>query len=357
MNKSIPFPDENKFILEDLNFILNSNINWDFFTNKNILITGGAGFIASYLIKSLLFASRKLNLNIKIICVGRSLKSIESRFNSYIGSKDFEVFIHDICKPLPINFPFSNFIIHAASNASPSFYSLDPVGTLMPNTIGTQILLDYAVKNKIDKFLFVSSGEVYGEPINANELISEIDYGYLNPINLRSCYAESKRIGETMCISWSKQYNLHTVIARPFHTYGPSMTLHDGRVFSDFVGDIVHKKDIILKSDGLSSRTFCYIADSTVAFLKLLVEGNNTEAYNIGNPNAESSIKDLAITLTKLFPNSNLLLQSDHTITDLFYLKSPVLRCRPNIYKLNNLGWHPITNIEEGFKRSILSFL
>ena len=106
MNKSFSFPDGNKFILEDLNFILKSNVNWDFFTNKIILITGGAGFIASYLIKSLLFASRNFNLNTKIICVGRSLNSIETRFSSYIGSNDFEVFIHDICKPLPINFPF-----------------------------------------------------------------------------------------------------------------------------------------------------------------------------------------------------------------------------------------------------------
>ena len=117
-------------------------------------------------------------------------------------------------------------------------------------------------------------------------------------MNVRSCYAESKRMGEVMCVSWGQQYNIHTVIVRPFHTYGPGISFDDGRVFADFVADAVLGRDIVLRSDGLAQRSFCYISDATIGFLTVLLKGDRGEAYNIGNPEAEMSIRELADTIS-----------------------------------------------------------
>jgi len=248
-------------------------------------------------------------------------------------------------------------VIHAASQASPKFYAIDPVGTLLTNTIGTQHLLEYAVRSKAERFMFFSSGEVYGVPLNPMEPITETSYGYLDPMNVRSCYAESKRIGETMNIAWAKQYGLDTVIVRPFHTYGPGMALDDGRVFADFVADVVAKRDIVVKGDGSEKRCFCYLADATAGFLSVLLNGVNSEAYNVANPYCEISMKNLAKLISNLFPDRNTKIRFEQSASEKNYIKSPVLKALPSIYKIKKLGWLPETSLEEGFTKTIKSFI
>ena len=158
----------------------------------------------------------------------RNKTSNLNKLKSIKNSKKLIIFYHNLDRPLPKDLPNSDFIIHSASQASPKYYHADPVGTLLPNSIGTFHLLEYAVKCKSEKFLFFSSGEVYGVPIDKNKKIKENNYGYLDSTNLRSCYAESKRIGETMCVAYSKQFNLNVSIVRPFHIYGPGLNLVDG---------------------------------------------------------------------------------------------------------------------------------
>jgi len=266
------------------------------------------------------------------------------------------VFEHDISQPLPANFPHADFIIHAASQASPKYYGVDPVGTLMANSIGTRYLLQHAVNTKAERFLFFSSGEVYGVNSDPEQLIGEQDYGYIDPMNVRSCYAESKRIGETMCVAWTQQYGLHTSVIRPFHTYGPGLALDDGRVFSDFVADVVANRNIVIKSNGLAIRPFCYIADATIGFLTVLLNGAKAEAYNVGNPLAEISIRNLAITLADLFPERNIETCFEVPVESNSYLKSYIQRSCPSIEKMRKLKWVPTTSIEDGFRRTVLSF-
>ena len=186
--------ESNPIVGDDLAFIASANLPWAALSNKKILISGGSGFLAAYLVKSLLTVGRLYKLNLKVICLARNLRSVEHRLSSYLEDPDLSVVLHDISKPLPDNFPRADFIIHAASQASPKYYGVDPVGTLLANSSGTAFLLEYAVRSKAERFLFFSSGEVYGAPLNTNQLISEQDYGYLNPMNVRSCYAESKTI-------------------------------------------------------------------------------------------------------------------------------------------------------------------
>ena len=348
--------ETNLIIREDLNSIVAADLPWGKLQNKTVLITGGGGFLASYFVKALLDANSKYVLNLKVLCLVRSMRGLEKRLASYMGRTDFSTIIHDISQPLPTNFPEADFIVHSASQASPKYYGIDPVGTLLANSAGTMYLLEYAKKCKAESFLFFSSGEVYGVPLDQNMPVKETDYGYIDHMNLRSCYAESKRIGETMCVSWSSQFGLHTNVVRPFHTYGPGMALDDGRVFADFVADVVAKRDIVLKSDGLAMRPFCYLADATIGFLTVLLKGENSEAYNIANPSAEISMKSLAVLIANLFPERNVGVRFENPAVDSSYLRSPISRSCPSIEKINKLGWSPVTSIEDGFRRTIESY-
>lgn len=347
----------NPIIRQDLEWIVLAKLPWEYLRNKTVLITGGGGFLAAYLIKSLLAVGRLNKLNVKVICVARSTQSVESRLSAYVDSPDLSVVQHDISQPLPIDCPRADIVVHSASQASPKYYGVDPVGTLLANSAGTMYLLEYAVKSKADRFLFFSSGEVYGVPLNLNQAIGEQDYGYLDPMNVRSCYAESKRLGETMCVSWAQQHGLHISVVRPFHTYGPGTALDDGRVFADFVSDVVSKRDIVLKSDGLAMRPFCYISDATIGFLTVILKGANFEAYNVGNPDSEISMKDLAALIANLFPERAINVRIELPSNAIGYLKSPISRSFPSIEKIKKLGWVPSVGLKDGFRRTIQSYL
>lgn len=356
-NNSKVLLDSNPIIQSDLERIISTNLPWDDLQNKTVLITGGGGFLASYLIKSLLNIGWINNLNIKIICVARNNQSVKKRLLAHLASTNLLVIQHDISLPLPKDFPNADIIIHSASQASPKYYGIDPIGTLLANSTGTMYMLEHAVRSKAEKFLFFSSSEVYGIPTESTKLIDEKSFGYINPMNLRSCYAESKRLGETMCVAWAHQHKLHTSVVRPFHTYGPGMALDDGRVFADFVANVVAKRDIVLKSDGLAMRPFCYIADATIGFLTVLLTGGKAEAYNIANPETEISIKDLAIIVAGLFPERGIKIRFEVPISSDSYLKSPISRSYPTIDKIKSLGWSPTTGLQDGFRRTIQSYL
>jgi len=358
MIESQPLISEfNPIIRIDLERIATAKLLWEDLRDKTVLVTGGGGFLAAYLVKSLLAVGRLNKLNIKVICVARSTQSVEARLSAYLGAPDISVVQHDISQPLPRDFPHADIIIHSASQASPKYYGVDPVGTLLANSAGTMYLLEHAVRSRADRFLFFSSGEVYGIPVDSNSLVGEQDYGYLDPMNVRSCYAESKRIGETMCAAWAQQHGLHTSVVRPFHTYGPGMALEDGRVFADFVADVVAKRDIILKSDGLALRPFCYIADATIGFLTVLLTGEKAQAYNVANPDAEISIRDLATVVAGLFPERGIGTRFDVPVSSDAYLKSPISRSCPSTDKIRGLGWSPTIGVSDGFRRTIQSFL
>lgn len=348
--------ESNSIIQEDLVRIASADLPWDMLRNKAVMVTGGGGFLAAYLVKALLTASAIKGLNTKVICLVRGNPKKYVRLGNQLDHPDLQWVVHDITRPLPADFPAADYIVHSASQASPKYYGSDPVGTLLANSAGTQNLLEYSRFAGTQKFMFFSSGEVYGTPLEPDHQICETDYGYLDPMNVRSCYAESKRLGETLCAAWTHQYGLHTSVVRPFHTYGPGMALDDGRVFADFVADIVAGRDIELKSDGLAKRPFCYIADATLGFLSVLLNGATAEAYNVANPYAEISMRDLANMLTGLFPERALSTHFTELEAEGGYLKSPVHRSCPSIRKMEMLGWAPSVGLEPGFRRTIQSY-
>ena len=254
----------NKIILEDLRQIVDTPIDWGRFSGKTVLVTGANGFLPAYMVETLLYLNdERIAKDIKIIALVRSIDKAKLRFKNYIMNESLEFLVQDVCDPLKVDRKV-DFIIHAASQASPKYYGMDPVGTLSANTIGTINLLKLAKSQSIESFLYFSSSEIYGILDDAKIPTKENNYGYLDPTNVRSSYAESKRMGETICVSYLHQYGIPIKIIRPFHTYGPYMKLDDGRVYADFVSDIVNNRNLEIWSDGSAKRAFCYLSDATL---------------------------------------------------------------------------------------------
>ena len=364
-------------------------INWQLFANANVLITGANGFLPAYMAKTLL----KLNTTLlkhapcRVLALVRNYKHAKEVFAPYLDptftkdsalgshSADFgdfeatadsrksaqkptpkpesalQIITHDVSEPLSLPYPI-HYIIHAASPASPRFYKDAPLSVIYPNVLGTINMLNLARTNPVRSILYFSSGEVYGE--FAGE-IDENAYGIVDPTALRSCYAESKRMGENLCIAYGSEYGLPVKIARPFHTYGPGMKLDDGRVFADFVRSVVMGQDIVLTSSGEAKRSFLYLSDATLAYFLILTKGVNNEAYNVANEQGIISIKELAQIIVGLFPEKGLQVRFEPPKES--YMPSPIMSCAVKTHKLKALGWSPKVSIEKGFSKTIRSYL
>ncbi len=249
-----------------------------------------------------------------------------------------------------------DYVFHTASQASPRSYGSDPVGTLLPNTIGTAGLLEALRRSSSPKgFMFVSSSEVYGK-VTGDPILSETSYGTVDPATVRACYAESKRMGETMCMAWLQQHGIPTFIVRPFHTYGPGLQPNDGRVFADFVFNVLRGENIVMNSDGSARRAFCYASDAIAGFFSVLLKGNPAEPYNVANPAGELSVMELAELLVRLYPDKKLAVQRKHGGDGSGYLPSAYTRLIPDVSRLRSLGWSANVDPETGFRRMIEAY-
>ncbi len=339
---------------EDLARIVSSALPWNRLFGKTVLISGANGFVPAYMLETLLYLNDTEQAGIHVVALVRNNEKATRRLGHLYGRPDLTVVVQDVRDPY-LGPRTVHFVVHAASQASPKYYRKDPVGTFETNVIGTQRMLEAAKNAQSEGFLFFSSGEVYGRPEDPSIPLKEASYGYLDPTDLRSCYAEGKRGGETLCTCWHAQFGVPAKIVRLSHTYGPGMDLNDGRVFADFVADLVAGRDIVLKSDGSARRPFCYLADATIAFFSVLLNGNSGEAYNVGN-DSECSILELAETLCRLFPERNFKVIRRERKQGDPYFASPVSGGHFDISKVRGLGWEPTTSIQEGFARTIRSY-
>jgi UDP-glucuronate decarboxylase len=339
----------------DLEAIVNDyQLPWQALAGQTVCVTGANGFLPSYMVETMLYLNETRQLGIRVLALARSRANFARRFGHHAGRADL------VCVEQDVSLPFQlaerpDYIIHAASQASPKYYSVDPIGTLSANTLGTAALLQLAAASASKGFLYFSSSEVYGQA--GKVPTAEGDYGYLDPTNVRSCYAESKRMGENMCVSWHHQAGVPAKIVRPFHTYGPRMQLDDGRVYADFVACILRGEPIALKSDGLATRAFCYSADAVAGFWAALLCGESAQAYNIGNPDGEISMRALGQLLVGMYPEKNLALSYQERAPGESYMASAVSRACPDIARARALGWNPRTSVADGFRRTIESYL
>lgn len=343
----------NTVILSDIDYIAGQNLPWEKFHNKVILIAGAAGFLPSYIVHTLLYLREKYGIDVKVIGLVRDINKARSRFSYALNNKYLELIEHDVCVPINLKQKV-DIIIHAASIATPRVFRDDPVGTILPNVIGTNNLLKFGKENAVEDFLFFSTSGVYGYVNEANYPIHENCFGSLDSMDLASCYLESKRMGENLCVSWSHQYGVPTKAVRLGITYGPGLDLKSGRSFEDFIAAIVENRDIELYSDGVAIRNFCYISDAIFGIFLIMLKGHSGEAYNIATDH-EISIRDLATLLVEdVFPEKNLKVVFRKNI-DKDFMRMNFYRTTVDISKIKELGWGVYTSISDGFRRTVLS--
>lgn len=340
-------------IEEDLKEVYQRNITWERLRGKTVLVTGAYGMLASYIVYMLQYLNEQMAMNIQLIVVVRSEEKLRQRFGDLVSNDYFHTYISNLDKSLDISEDI-HFIIHAASLASPGYYKTCPIDVLKPNTIGNYYLLELAEKKKVEGYLFFSTGDVYGV-VEGRETIHECDYGSMDTLDIHNCYSESKRMAETMCRAWQEQKNIPVKIIRICHTYAPTMDVeHDPRVFASFVNDILKKKDIIMKSNGVSKRTFCYIADALAAFFLVLFNGRSGEAYNVCNTGEFYSIAELANMLVELYPQLDIKVVCQKRAEGEAYVENSVANSIPHDNeKLRRLGWEPKYDIKTGFGRVV----
>ncbi len=273
---------------QDILKICQSDLPWTELSGCNILVSGATGLIGGCLIETLMLNPKK---DYNVYASGRNEERARNRFKNYVNDKSFHFVCHDVLCPLEYDIRF-DYIIHAASNASPNFFAQKPVEVIKSNIDGVVNLIEYGLQHGMKRFLYVSSGEVYGE--GDGRVFTEDYSGYVNSTNPRSCYPSSKRAAETLCVSYATEYGADVVIARPCHIYGPHFTESDNRVFAQFIRNVLRNEDIVMKSTGEQFRSWCYVVDCISALLFILLKGENCQAYNIADESSNISIRELA---------------------------------------------------------------
>ncbi|XP_073301331.1 UDP-glucuronic acid decarboxylase 6-like isoform X1 [Primulina huaijiensis] len=302
-----------------------------FKANMRILITGGAGFIGSHLVDKLMENEKN-----EVIVVDNYFTGSKDNLRHWIGHPRFELIRHDVTEPL---FVEVDRIYHLACPASPIFYKYNPVKTIKTNVIGTMNMLGLA-KRVGARILLTSTSEVYGDPLEHPQM--ETYWGNVNPIGVRSCYDEGKRVAETLMFDYHRQHGIEIRIARIFNTYGPRMNIDDGRVLSNFIAQAIRDEDLTVQLPGTQTRSFCYVSDMVDGLMRLM-EGDNTGPINIGNP-GEFTMLELAETVKELINPRVKIVTMENTPDD------PRQR-KPDIGKAKEeLGWEPKIKLRDGIR-------
>lgn len=314
-------------------------------SGKTVLITGASGLIGGYLLETLAYLG-----DCNVIGLQKTKITKKHRLGYLLGRKNIKFVSRNAA--LPYSPPFKiDYFIHAAGDSAPALFTQDPLGTIDVNVAGIRWILEYARKNKIKSVLYMSSGEIYGNPALENIPTPETYKGNVSTTDPRACYTSSKRLGETLCNVYFEKFGAPVKIARPFIVYGPGLGIRDKRVMAEFIKSGLAKKPIEMLNAGKDTRSYCYIEDATVAFFKILLSEKNGEIFNVASDLEEVSIRDLAELVHKLC-----LVREPVKIrkTNVKFIKDAPNRVFPDITKLKKtFAFRPSVHIDEGLRRTI----
>ncbi len=301
------------------------------------LVTGGAGFIGSHLCDSL------LERGTRVLCLDNLFSSSKRNIEPFLQRPAFEFIRHDIVQPILLEV---DQIYNLACPASPVHYQRNPVKTVKANVIGTLNCLGIA-KRVGARILQASTSEVYGDPHVHPQ--SEDYWGHVNPVGPRSCYDEGKRVAETLMVDYHRQNGVDIRIARIFNTYGPRMSVEDGRVVSNFIVQALRGKPITVYGDGSQTRSFCYVSDLVAGLLALMETPDLFHPVNLGNP-TEISVIELAETVRDMVGTGSEIVFAGLPVDD------PTRR-KPDVsLAAEQLGWEPQVSLSEGLEQTIAHF-
>jgi UDP-glucuronate decarboxylase len=301
-----------------------------------IIVTGGAGFIGSHLIDRLMKEQHE------VICLDNFYTGTKRNIEKWFGNPNFELIRHDITEPIRLEV---DRIFHLACPASPVHYQYNPIKTTKVSFLGTSNMLGLAKRVKA-RFLMASTSEVYGDPLIHPQ--SEDYFGNVNPIGIRSCYDEGKRVAETLCFDYHRQHNVEIRVARIFNTYGPRMLENDGRVVSNFIAQSLQGKPLTIYGDGSQTRSFCYVTDLVDGLVKLM-DGNETGPVNLGNPEE--------YTILQLAQNIRDRINPDREISFMPLPQDDPKQRKPDITRAKTwLNWEPTVSLDRGLDSTIAEF-
>lgn len=350
----------------DLDFIT-EQLHTEFarMAGRNLLVAGGAGFLGYYLVQAPLHWNRRNagRAPIRVTVMDSFVRGGVPGWLKALGGNDhLRVLTHDVTRELPPGLDDFQYLIHAASIASPTYYRRCPIETMDANVNGLRHMLDYCHGkalggSPVEGMLFYSSSEIYGDPTPENIPTPETYRGNVSCTGPRACYDESKRYGETLCVNFAQQRGVPVKMARPFNNFGPGLKITDRRVIPDFARDILAGRDIVMLSDGSPRRTFCYVADAIVGYYRILVRGRPGEAYNIGVEEPEISMAELAeklvATARELFGYQGHVVRQESADRD-YLVDNPNRRCPVITKARTELGYAPAVTLDEGLRRSLV---
>lgn len=331
---------------EDIKNIIRANIRWEKLRSAAVLVTGATGMLGTYMLRTLARLNDTRDYGMKLYGLARHPRKMPQDL-----SKRVSLITQSVSQEIDTEIKF-DYIIHAASPASPLIMREDPVGTVAANTLGAYYTLELARKSGAKGYLFISSREIYGQPYEGQTEFAEDTYGFVDPLDPRSCYPEGKKAAETMCACFQRQYGLNTKIARLAHTFGPGMSIDDGRVQADFLRNVIRNEDIVLKSEGLAVRTYTYVSDAVAALFYILLNGEEL-VYNIASEESTVSIRELAQTLVDAYPQKNLKLVFDLPKDTENTGCAPFTLGILSSKKIRALGWKPSYTLKEGLMRTV----
>lgn len=339
----------NYIIDEDADQIIQENNGLTELFNTTVMITGASGMVGSYFLYTLVKLNEDYSANIKILPLVRDINKLKKE----IIDKDYICpIVQDVVEMIDFDGDV-DYVIHAAGPASPKIMREKPVETNFANTLGTANTLMFSKNHNAKGYLFISSREIYGDPNEGQKYFTEYGkLGFVDPLIPRNSYAEGKKAAENMCVSFKSEYGVNAKIVRLAHTYGPGMSVDDGRVQADFLKNALNGEDIVLKSDGSSIRTYTYISDAVSAMFNVLLNGEDI-VYNIADERNEVSIRQLAQTLVDIVPEKRLKL--------VFEIENPENKgYAPFQFGIlstekikNELNWCAKYSVKEGFKRTL----
>ena len=328
---------------EDLDYISRYHLPYEQLKGSTFLVTGATGLIGSLLVRSLLAIG-----DIKVLAFVRNEEKARSIFSE---NQNLRFVVGDITKKTEIDDKV-DYIFHCAPVTTSKVMIEKPVETLLTSVEGTKNILELAREKNSKSVVYISSMEMYGVFENLSHEVKENDLGYIDPLEVRSNYPESKRLCENMCIAYLNEYGVPVKIARLAQTFGAGILPGENRVFAQFARSTMNGENIVLHTKGLSEGNYCYTRDCMTGLLIILLKGNNGDAYNVSNPATHTTIGDMANMVAKKIAGGKIKVIFDIPDNNTFGYAADT-KMKLNSDKLQSLGWKPEVGLEEAYRRMI----
>lgn len=335
---------------QDLERIASSEmIDWEKMRGKTVLVTGATGLIGGMFAKALVCASVQRDLKLRVLAAVINEEKARRELGIFLEN-GMELLVCDILSPIHVEEPV-DYILHGASMTASKDFVERPVETILTALHGTENLLELAREKKVESMVYLSSMEAYGVVDPEHYNVKEKDYGYIDPLQVRSSYSESKRMAEGLCGAYAHEYGVPVKTARLAQTFGAGISRSENRVFAQFARSIMEGSDIVLHTDGSKAHCYCYTTDAVLGLLTILLRGVPGEAYNVSNEDTFGTIREMAEMLVEKYPESGSRLVFDIPEDANKFGYAPTSRMLVNSEKLRALGWQAQIRLPEMFER------